>query len=148
MSTTPNDPYDSTGSAPPPPPEQAGGQQPPQYAQTPQQYQQYGQPQYAQPYGGQPGNTEKNWMGVTSLVLSILGFFTGITAIGGIVFGHLGLGAAKRGEADNRGMALAGVIIGYIIVVLSILAIIAILAFSGWLIGECGGSNPADWCTA
>lgn len=125
-----------------------------QYAQQPPQ----GQPQqpYAQPYPAQPyaapagpiAGREKNWMGTTSLVLSLLGLVTGITAIAGIVFGHLSLSAAKRGEADNRGQGLAGLIIGYVLLVLGILATIAFFVFIGWIANECGGSNPADWCTA
>ncbi|SEJ52852.1 DUF4190 domain-containing protein [Demequina mangrovi] len=146
--------------APTPQPEQPQQppQQPPQpaqpapgYTQAPPQ-QGYAQPGYAQPgYGAAPAygpgsGTQKNWMGVTALILSLAGLFTGITAIGGIVFGHLSLAAAKRGEADNRGLGLAGLIIGYILVVLGIFALIAIFAFAGWFLNECGGDNPAEWC--
>ncbi|WP_159450219.1 DUF4190 domain-containing protein [Demequina sp. NBRC 110056] len=154
MTTSSEDP-----NAAPQPPQPAAAPQPqpaapepaaPQYAQPG-----YAQPQYAQQYapaptGPQPG-TEKNWMGITSLVLSLAGLFTGISVVGGIIFGHLGLSAAKRGEADNRGISLAGVITGYVLLGMFIVgAIIAVIFFSavvGGLISECAGDSPAEWCT-
>ena len=142
-------------------PQQPQPEQPPQYAQPPagqppypqhqQPQYQYGAPQYyAQPQGPNPAQA-KNWMGVTSLVLSLAGLITGITAIAGIVLGHLSLGAVKRGEADNRGLGLAGLITGYVIVGLGILAVIVSLVFFGAIVGtvveECSGDDPAAWCT-
>ncbi len=170
MSTTPEDPFQSkpedAAAAQTPPPQQTpppSAQQPgqqyaqPPYQQQPPQYAQpsYSQPQYAQPYSpmqpyGQPSGprpgTAKNWLGITSLILGLLGLFTGITAIAGIVFGHLGRAAARRGEADNAGMSLAGLIISYVITILGILGIIAMFVFFGWIATECGGDNPASWC--
>ncbi|WP_061960562.1 DUF4190 domain-containing protein [Demequina flava] len=172
MSTPPNDPFerksDGTGpdasqqppaSAPqapqaPEPPvygaPPAGGYAPqPQYAQPPAQYGQQPpyaqQPQYAQPGGKMPG-TEKNWMNITSLACSLGGLIIGISVIPGIIFGHMGRAAAKRGEANNGGLGLAGLIVGYALVVLSIIAIVAFTMFFGWLASECGGSSPAEWC--
>jgi Domain of unknown function (DUF4190) len=58
-------------------------------------------------------DTSNNWMGITSLVLSLGSLVFGITCIGGIIFGHMGLAAARKGRANNRGLALAGVIIGW-----------------------------------
>ncbi|PKQ17879.1 MAG: hypothetical protein CVT68_06210 [Actinobacteria bacterium HGW-Actinobacteria-8] len=87
---------------------------------------------YAQvppPYYGAPVSTEKDWMGITSLVLSLATLVTGFTWIGGIIFGHLGLAAARRGEASNRGMALAGTIIGWVFGGLAILAIVGFILF-------------------
>ncbi len=59
-------------------------------------------------------NTAKNWMGITSLALSAASIIFGITCIPGVILGHMGLSAAKRGEANNRGLALAGVIVGWV----------------------------------
>lgn len=83
----------ATAVAYPPPPPGYGYGYPPMYA---------------------PGSEAKNWMGITSLVLSLATLAVGFTCIGGIIFGHMGLAAAKRGEANNRGIALAGVIIGWV----------------------------------
>lgn len=85
-------------------------------------------------------------MNITSLVLSLSGLLLGVTAIAGIVFGHLGLSAAKRGEANNRSLGLAGLIIGYVLTVLGLLAGIAYVVFMVYLVRECGGDNPASWC--
>ena len=116
----------------------------PQYAQPPPGYgapQGYGQsPVYKNPAEA------KNWMNITSLVLSLSGLMFGITAIAGIVFGHLGLSAAKRGEASNRGLGLAGVIIGYVLTGLGLLVATGYVVFMVFLVRECGGDNPAGWC--
>lgn len=105
-------------------------------------------PQYPQaPYRPEPWRA-KNWMGVTSLVLSLLGLVTGITAIAGIVFGHLSLSAVKHGEADNRSVGLAGLIVGYVLTALGLAVIVLVMAVAGWAITECAGSDPADWCTS
>jgi hypothetical protein len=79
----------------------------------------------------------KNWMGLVSLILGIVslvfaccwggGFLFGV---GAVVLGVLGGNAAKAGEATNAGQAKAGLITGIIGVVLSVLAWIAIFAFS------------------
>ncbi|WP_062381275.1 DUF4190 domain-containing protein [Demequina pelophila] len=146
MTTAPENEPAPQGAAPPP---QAGP--PPQYA-APQHhaYQPYPQ-QVPPPVPPRDPRTEKNWMGTLSLVLSLLGLFTWFTAIAGIVLGHLSQSAAKRGEADNQGMGLAGLIVGYVIVGIGMLLLVAVVAltlgFAGWAIGECAGSNPADWCT-
>lgn len=88
----------------------------------------YGQPGYAAPGYPAPGAIAKNWMGITALITSLLGL-----SLVGVIFGHLGLGAVKRGEANNRGLALAGTIIGYLGLLASIILII--LFFVG--IGAC-----------
>ncbi len=59
-------------------------------------------------------------MGIVSLVLGIL-CFGGLL---GIIFGHMGLAACKRGEANNRGVALAGVIVNYSLVGLGLIFVI------------------------
>ncbi len=48
----------------------------------------------------------KNWMGVVGLITALL---CGTQVIG-LIFGILGLGAAKRGQATNRGMSLFAVV--------------------------------------
>ncbi|GMA36861.1 DUF4190 domain-containing protein [Demequina litorisediminis] len=130
----------------------------PQYAVPPQGSTPYGTPHYGAPQYSQPGypvgprpGTEKNWMNITSLALSLGGFVTGVTFIPGIVFGHLGLSAAKRGEADNRGLGLAGLIIGYVMLALIVIGlVVATVLFATLVTGvveDCGGSSPAEWCS-
>lgn len=84
-------------------------------------------------YPGYPGNagypaygTQKsNGFGVTALVLGILAVVGCVTSfiavalgIGAVVFGAVGKSKANRGQADNGGMALAGIILGAIGIVL------------------------------
>ncbi len=81
---------------------------------------------YAANYGAtnySAADTSKNWMGITSLILSLATVVVGFTCIPGIIFGHMGLSAAKRGEANNKGLALAGVIIGWVFLGLGLLFI-------------------------
>ncbi|MFD3530904.1 DUF4190 domain-containing protein [Streptomyces sp. NPDC058664] len=92
----------------------------------------YGYPGYPSSYGsGYPGQSgypqsPSNGMGTASMVLGIiavagfclygLGMVLGILAL---IFGVIGMKKAGRGEATNRGMALAGVILGAIGTVVS-----------------------------
>nr|WP_249420112.1 DUF4190 domain-containing protein [Rhabdothermincola salaria] len=55
-------------------------------------------------------------LAIWSLVLSILGFACGLSAIGGIICGHLALGAIKRNGTGGKGLAIAGLVIGYLFV--------------------------------
>lgn len=84
--------------------------------------QQPGQPMYGQQpmyggYGYPPPQPKSQTNAILALVLSLIGFATcGVTAIVGVIFGHIAMGRIKRGEEDGRGMALAGVIIGYVVI--------------------------------
>lgn len=55
-------------------------------------------------------STKKNWMGIVSLILGVLG-----GGLLGFIFGLLGLGAVNRGEANNRGVALAGTLLNLLL---------------------------------
>ncbi|MFI1099528.1 DUF4190 domain-containing protein [Streptomyces melanogenes] len=115
------------GGAVPPPPTAPGG--PGQAVPG-----SYGYPAYPG-YPGYPGYGHPGWTGMgaplngfgtTALVLGIvsvvlfclwgLGVILGILAL---VFGFLGRGRAKRGQATNGGQALAGIILGAVGVVVS-----------------------------
>ncbi|MFJ6481825.1 MULTISPECIES: DUF4190 domain-containing protein [unclassified Streptomyces] len=83
------------------------------------------------PYGVQPSNG----FGITALVLGILAvvgcitsFFAVVLGAAAIVFGALGRGKASRGEANNGGMALAGIILGSIGALLGAVMIVLIFA--------------------
>ncbi len=103
------------GGYPAPPPGQGGYP-----AQGPGQY----------GYGGAPMGRPRNGLGIAALVLGILALLTGFFLLGGllgiiaIILGFIGRGRAKRGEATNGGMALAGIITG----LLGLLITIGIIA--------------------
>jgi hypothetical protein len=71
-------------------------------------------------------------MGVTSLVLGVTVCGAGLL---GAIFGHLGLAACRRGEATNRGLALAGVIVNYSMIGLGLVGL-AIAAATGGDVGR------------
>ncbi len=117
--TAPTSPY---GAAPAAAPAPYGGQ--------------YGAPAAA-PYGygayAPPRRT--NGLAVASMVLSILGFLWILPLVGpiaGAIMGHLSLGQIKRSGEAGRGMALAGVIVGWaglgllVLVVLFFVFVIAV----------------------
>ncbi|MGR4884163.1 hypothetical protein ACIPUC_32785 [Streptomyces sp. LARHCF249] len=108
-------------------------------------------------YPGYPGTASyppyagprSNGFGVTALVLGILSVVGCITSvlgigigIGAVVFGALGKGKATRGEADNGGMALAGIILGAIGIVLGALMLLAM--FAPFMKGEWDGDSRYD----
>jgi uncharacterized membrane protein len=71
-------------------------------------------------------------------VLGLLALLSSWTVVGGIVFGLLaivlgviGRGRAKRGEANNGGLALAGIILGALGLLISIGIIAGIASLLG-----------------
>ncbi|MFB6523548.1 DUF4190 domain-containing protein [Streptomyces sp. NPDC056401] len=103
-----------------------------------------GQPAYPG-YPGYPGyRPMSNGFGVTALVLGIiavvscyLGLLFGVPAV---IFGVLARGKAKRGEADNGGMALAGIITGAVGIVISCLTIVLFI-----VIGITSDGSDSDY---
>lgn len=138
-------------SGPMPPPDPGGG---PYYGPSsgaagpyPGAPGQYGAP-YGSPaggYGGAPGRAPSNGLGIGALIVGILSLVTVLTFFGSfagwllgiiaVVLGFLGRSKAKKGEADNGGMALAGIITGAIGFVLSVVFMIIIVAVV-WAVGN------------
>lgn len=129
----------------PPNPEGTPEGQPPQYGQQPYPGGQYGQPYPGaqQPYGQQPYQggygtpppqqpaSPSNGAGIAALILGIIGILTVWTIIGGIVFGVLavilgfiGRSLVKKQRATNGGMSLAGIILGILAVIISIVLVV------------------------
>jgi peptidyl-prolyl cis-trans isomerase B (cyclophilin B) len=97
---------------------------PPPYG-APQQHP-WGPPQ--QPWGGQytgypPPPRPTNNMAVAALIGSLL--FAPL----GIIFGHISLSQIKRSGEDGHGLAIAGLVIGYLMTIVSIIAIVAMVLF-------------------
>lgn len=71
-------------------------------------------------------------MAVASMVLAILGLVTsccsfGIFSILAVILGHAALGETRDGRKSGRGMAQAGLVMGYVVVIPAIL-------FSAWVV--------------
>ncbi|MGW1772584.1 DUF4190 domain-containing protein [Streptomyces sp. NPDC002104] len=109
-------------------PSQPGAPQDPYGAGHPAPQPAYGGQPVHPGYQGYPGYPvyppRSNGFGITALVLGIiavvscyLGLLFGVPAV---IFGVLARGKAKRGEADNGGMALAGIITGAVGIVISL----------------------------
>ncbi|MEE4490636.1 DUF4190 domain-containing protein [Streptomyces sp. BE230] len=145
----PTGPWQGPGSAPPPPvgPNGPGQPAPPpagQYGYPGPQQSQYGYPAPpVQQYPGYPGYGQNAWggsqpangLGTAAMVLGILsvclfclygvpGVVLGVLAL---IFGILGRKKSDRGEADNGGQALAGIILGVIGTILGVLFIIGLI---------------------
>lgn len=128
----------------------------PPYSQPPYSQPPYGQPQYAPPpppaYPQQPAApygqpmpyaapgmpmavAEPNNLALTSMIAGILSLTLcgTIAAIVAIITGHMGLNRANQlpPQLARRGMAIAGLIMGYVSLGLTILFIIFIVATSG-----------------
>ncbi|MGW1320713.1 DUF4190 domain-containing protein [Streptomyces sp. NPDC002426] len=109
----------------------------------------YGYPGYPG-YGGQQawGPAPSNGLGIAAMVLGIiavvgfcmwgLGIVLGILAL---IFGIIGRGRAKRGEATNGGMALAGIILGSVSIVISAV----FLGFLIWAIANEESGSTYDY---
>lgn len=143
MSTpTPHDPEQTPSYPPPPappyaaPPAYQSPQYPgaPQYPGTPGAAPQYpgAAPQYAgYPYGAYP-TVKTNTLAILSLIGAILGFIWVLPLIGslaGAIMGHISLNQIKRSGEKGRGMAMAGVIVGWVGLGLVILGAIAFFGF-------------------
>jgi Domain of unknown function (DUF4190) len=123
---------------PPPPP-------PPHYGAYPGGY----PPPPPQPYSGfaPPPIGPRNGLGIAALVLAIIGLVFCWTVFGGVILGvsaviigFVGRGRVTRREATNGGVAIAGIVLGF-------LAIIVSLVFIPIWIGvfhQLGGSDYID----
>ncbi len=81
-------------------------------------------------YGGYGAIQQRgtNGMAIGALVSAIAGaLFCGVPSIVGAILGHVALNQIKQTGEEGRGMALAGVIIGWVAFVLSVLVIVPLV---------------------
>jgi len=129
QSPTPQDPGQPYGQQP----YQPQNPQPP-YAQQPYAQQPYGvQPQYSAGYTPQYGapTAPNNSMAVVAMVAGICGF-TVVPFIGSIVAvitGHMARKQIRQTGEGGDGMAVAGLVMGWIVIVLTVLGTIAFFLF-------------------
>jgi Domain of unknown function (DUF4190) len=81
----------------------------------------YGAGTYGPQYGygpGYPSGPPQSGLAVAALVCGILGFFTaGLASIGAVICGHLAWSDTSTGRQAGHGMAVAGLVLGYIPIV-------------------------------
>jgi hypothetical protein len=108
-----------------------------QYAAQPYSAQPYGQPAYGQPvYVGRPNNG----MAIAALVCSLAGLLTIITAPIGAILGHIARKQIRESGEQGDGMALAGIIVGWIITGLWVCGCVGYIALVASIIGT-GAAN-------
>lgn len=132
--TDPNAPDQPGGQVPPA--SQPGGQVPPAPQPTPG----YPAPGAAPAYGQTaPAGAKTNTLAIVSLVASIAGIVLwGIGSLVGVICGHISLSQIKKTGEQGRGMALAGVIVGYIGLALAILGFIIFFIVLGVIASQGG----------
>jgi len=73
---------------------------------------------------------------IASLVLGLLGFLCcgPFTSIPGVICGHMGLGAVKQsnGQLTGKGLGIAGLVVSYLSLVLTVAYILFLFATGGW----------------
>jgi hypothetical protein len=97
-------------------------------------------------YGSAPAPPIRNGLGIAALVLGILGFLTSFVAVGAVLglvaigLGVAGLRRVRRREATNRGMAIAGIVLGALATLLGILVAVGVASLfnnGGRELAEC-----------
>lgn len=132
----PSDPPPGYGQPPPGPPPAYGAPPPPAYGSVPPAYGQPPPPAYYggppptySSYGGQPYVSKKtNGFAIASLVLGALWLYW-LGSILALVFGYIGKSQIeKSGDTqEGRGLAVAGIVLGWIgVAVLALVIVIAV----------------------
>ncbi|MDF2554259.1 MAG: hypothetical protein K0R60_154, partial [Microbacterium sp.] len=118
-------------------PAPAYGTQPPYGAQPSYGTQQgYG----AAPYTPYPSAPKTNTMAIVSLIASIVGFvfLPFIGSLAGVITGHIALRQLKTSGENGRGMALAGTIVGWVGLALSVIITVIIIISVVYAINSSG----------
>ena len=85
---------------------------------------------YGQFPSGTGGNTSKNIWGILALIGGIVGILTsgflfgGLLGVAAVVFGFIALSAIKKGLASNKGVSITGLILGFVAILFSIIALV------------------------
>ena len=92
------------------------------------------QPPYGHPPPGYPYVVVNptNGMAVAALVCSLAGLVTCVSAPVGAVLGHVARRQIRERDESGDGMALAGVIVGWIAFVIAVIATVLIIIFVVW----------------
>ena len=108
-------------------------EQPPSYPPPPGGYG-YPGPQpggYPPPgLGYPPQSAGTNGMAIAALVSSLLGWVCAIGPILGVIFGFVALSQIKKTGQSGRGMALAGIIIGFVVIAIMVVYLVLVVVFA------------------
>ncbi|MDF2581678.1 MAG: cyclophilin [Mycobacterium sp.] len=93
-------------------------------------------PGYPPAYGYPPPPKPTNALAIASLVCAFL------LAPLGVVFGHISLSQIKRSGEDGRGLAIAGLVIGYLLTVLGALVLVFTFVVTRAIVEDIRQYNP------
>ncbi|WAL95153.1 DUF4190 domain-containing protein [Streptomyces sp. Je 1-369] len=98
-----------------------------------------------------PAQPLRNGLGVASLVLGIIGVLcglvpllfwaSGILAVLALVFGCVGIGRARRGQADNKGVAIWGTSLGGVAAILAVVGLVITVTVVNDTVDELHGTG-------
>ena len=107
---------------------------------------------YGQYPSGSGGNTSKNIWGILALIGGIVGVLTsgliigGLLGIAAVIFGFVALSAIKKGLASNKGLSITGLILGFVAILATIIAVIVYFALGiGFMsaVDQASSQSPA-----
>lgn len=103
-------------------------------------------PPYPPAYGPRP-QSPRNGVGIAALICGVLAIVTVWTLVGGIilgivsiVLGGIGHSRARKGQATNGGLAIAGIVLG----VVALVGAIALIAIGVIWFRNVGGADYID----
>jgi hypothetical protein len=101
---------------------------------------------YAQPM---PATRRTNGLAIAAMVVSLASIITcGYAAIVGAIMGHVARRQIRERGEEGDGMALTGVIVGWIVFSLAILGTLAYLIFFVWLVNTANNyEDPYPYST-
>ena len=84
------------------------------------------------PYASAPTGPKTNTLAIISLVLAF------VVSLGAVICGHIALSQIKQTGENGRGLALAGLILGYVGLVSTFMVIVVSLTFPFLFMGSMG----------
>ncbi len=135
--------YPPTDYSPPQyPPTQYAPEYPAQYPAAQYSPAPYSPSGYGQAAYGQVAAAPTNGLAVASLICSLVGLLTIISAPVGAVLGHVARRQIKQTGEQGDGLALAGIIVGWVITGLSVCGCAVYLGLFGLMLGSATVTSP------
>ena len=97
-------------------------------------------PAYQQPYPPYPPAPSTNGLAIAALVCGVGGFVVGLSFIPAIICGHLARRQIRRTGEQGAGLALAGLILGYVGIALFVVVIAVFVV----IVNKIGNTLPAS----
>jgi hypothetical protein len=96
----------------------------------------YPQPPYPHSGFAPPPPSPRNGLGIASLVIAVAALVLFWTILGGVVLGtaavvigFAALGRVKHGQANNKGVAITGIVLGVVAAILGLVVAVPILVY-------------------